>query len=121
MMRRLCSRLRSSAGQAAIEYVGVVVVLAAVVVGIAASPAGEEIREAIDRSVCRVLRDDQASCGEDPRRPRESRRRAANRDSDGDGLKDAFERERGTNPRRRDSDGDGRDDRRELLGGENPR
>jgi hypothetical protein len=41
-------------------------------------------------------------------------------DTDGDGLSDDAERERGTNPRETDSDGDGFDDGVEVLAGTNP-
>jgi hypothetical protein len=45
----------------------------------------------------------------------------ADRDSDSDGLNDAVEYWRGTNPNHVDSDGDGMSDYNELLAGRNPR
>jgi len=41
-------------------------------------------------------------------------------DTDGDGLSDAFEAERGTNPQNPDTDGDGQDDGHEVDCGSSP-
>jgi hypothetical protein len=133
-VKRLLGLLRAEGGQTAAEFLGVMLVVAAIVGVIAASDVDGQIADGVSDEVCRVLKDD-GDCGKDDSKSargpdqdgdglsdREERRRGTlpgKADSDSDGLFDHEEVERRTDPRESDSDGDGLSDGREVSSGPN--
>lgn len=112
---RAMARLRSSSGQTSAEYLGVVLVVAALIAGIVGAGVGATLTSAIEHAVCEVAG---TACGEEPG-PGQSE--AGRPDADGDGLTDAEERERETSPHSSDSDGDGVPDPDEVEQGSDPK
>ncbi len=56
----MVSRVRAQSGQSAVEYLGVMAVIAVVIAALAASSVGENLRAAITNTVCDILN---ADCG----------------------------------------------------------
>jgi hypothetical protein len=114
-VRRLLGLLGGEGGQTAAEFLGVILVVAAMVGVIAASDIGGQIADGVSDEVCRVLKDD-GDCART-----KAPERAEAPDADGDGLSDREERRRGTLPGRADSDSDGLFDKDEIERGTDPR
>lgn len=113
-------RLRSEHGQAAVEYGGILAVLAIVFVALFATPLGDDVSCAAQRAVAQVLDADAPACAGGGGGERRAATGDEEKDTDGDGVPDAQEREAGTDPAKADSDGDGLSDREELELGTNP-
>ncbi len=107
----MSGRLRAECGQTAAEFLGVILVVAAMIGVIAASDIDGQIADGVAAEVCRVLKDD-PDCGKPTPKAELERTRA--RDQDGDGLSDREERRRGTRPAKADSDSDGLFDGEEV-------
>jgi hypothetical protein len=106
-------------GQAAVEYLGVLLVVSVIIAMIASNGLGRDVGRATARQVCLIVNDASdcpVSGAERERRARVREQRAARRDSDRDRVPDRLERRHGTNPRRADSDGDGIGDAAEIRG-----
>ena len=105
-------RVRSQAGQTAAELLGILLVVAVVIGAIATSPVPGAIacgtRSAVD-----AIAGAEVACAK-------AGKAAATHDADGDGITDADERARGTDPEQADSDGDGVDDGDEVRAGTDP-
>ena len=87
--------MRSQRGQTAAEYMGVLLVVAA-------------ISAALDRAICQIAGDEH--CQAEPTKPPG----ATKADQDGDRIPDADERRIGSNPQNADTDGDGIPDGKEI-------
>jgi hypothetical protein len=98
--------VRQQRGQTAAEYLGVLLLVAAIVAALVASDIGAKVAGGIDNAVCTIA---QLGCdaGAATGTPTPG-------DSDGDGVSDAAERANGTDPTKLDSDGDG------LADGDDP-
>ena len=105
--------VRDERGQTAAEYVGILLVAALIIGAIAGSGVAAAVADGVNGAVCRIT---QKPCGDDTLREPA----VAGPDSDGDGLSDATERARGTDPNVADSDGDGSPDSQELRDGTDP-
>ena len=105
-------RVRAEAGQTAAELLGILLLVAIIIGAIATSPVPSAVacgtRGAID-----AIAGADVGCSE-------SGAPGATRDADRDGVSDADERARGTDPRRADSDGDGVSDGDEADAGTDP-
>ena len=112
--------LFSRRGQAAAEYLGVLLLTAMLIATIAATGLGQLLARETGRQIC-LLVNARADCPpsqeELERRAERKKRAAARRDSDGDGVPDGQERRSGTDPHARDSDRDGVFDATELRRG----
>ena len=106
--------VREERGQTAAEYVGILLIAALIIGAIAGSGVAGAVADGVNGAVCKIA---QRPCGDDTLRDPV----AAGPDSDGDGLGDATERDRGTDPNVADSDGDGSPDSQELRDGTDPR
>ena len=106
-------------GQAAVEYGGILAVIAIVFVALFATPLGDDISCTAQRAAAQILNADPPGCaGGGGGRPAQGG--DSDTDTDGDGVPDAAEREAGTDPAKADSDGDGLSDREELELNTNP-
>jgi Bacterial TSP3 repeat len=116
-------RLRSQTGQTAAEYLGVLLLVSVVIAGVAHNDIGHRIGCQMRAQVAKILGGDAPrSCGGQSRGPRATASAAsASRDSDKDGIPDAEEIRRGTDPYSSDSDHDGVSDKDEIEAGLNPR
>ncbi len=117
-------RLRSEIGQTAAEYLGVLLVVSVVIAGVAHNDIGHRIGCHMRAQVAKILGGDaHGGCGHATRGgPRATASAAsADRDSDRDGIPDAEEIRRGTDPYSSDSDHDGVSDKDEIAAGLNPR
>src|SRR4051794_27716810 len=93
-------RVRSTRGQTAAEYMGVLLVVAAIVAALFATQIPSKIGCALASSVARIAGpDDPGGCSED------GPATAGGRDTDGDGVPDSVEQSNGTDPKNPDSDG----------------
>ena len=119
----MCNRDRSSTlhdvrgnrGQAAAEYMGVLLVVAAIIAALFATQIPSKIGCALSSSVAQIAgADDPGTCGED------GTATAGGRDGDGDGVPDSVEQSNGTDPKNADSDGDGLSDGDEVKHGSDP-
>ena len=119
----MCNRDRSSTlhdvrgnrGQTAAEYMGVLLVVAAIIAALFATQIPSKIGCAVSSSVAQIAgSDDPGTCGED------GTATAGGRDSDGDGVPDSVEQSNGTDPKNADSDGDGLSDGDEVKHGSDP-
>ena len=103
--------LRGQRGQTAAEYMGILLLVAAIIAALfTLDPA--KLRHEVNAAVCQLIGGD---CHSLPR--------AASKlpgDADGDGISDADERRLGTDPASTDSDGDGIPDGREIELGTDP-
>ena len=107
-------------GQSAVEYAGLLALLALVLVALFSLDLPHKIRVAVSVAVCEVSgADDCPSLGGGDERART--RLARRLDPDGDGLSSREERRLGTSPRDSDSDGDGIPDGTEVRSKLNPR
>jgi hypothetical protein len=123
-VRGAMARLRSQLGQTAAEYVGVLLLVSVIIAGVASTAIGDRIACHLRTGVDHVFGGHATGCGgaggADDGSPRASAA-AAGKDSDGDGISDAEERRRGTDPALADSDHDGVSDKDEIEAGLNPR
>jgi hypothetical protein len=120
-------RLRGERGQTTAEYMGVIVLVAAVLAAVAASGIASVLTDAIDDAICKVAGDcggrggGGGSAGD---APAPGDRHAAERtdpdDPDGDGIASDEERRRGLDPNTFDSDRDTYGDAEERRFGTNP-
>ena len=116
---RSVRRAREEHGQAAVEYGGILAVIAIVFVALFATPLGDDISCTAERAVAQILDTDPPGCAGAGGEGRAATGDPA-ADADGDGVPDAAEREAGTDPAKADTDGDGLSDREELELGTNP-
>ncbi len=105
--------LRRERGQTTTEFMGMILVIAAMVGVIATSDIDGQIARNVSDQICRVLGDSCATKGDDSKV-------AKGRDGDRDGLSDREEKKRNTLPGRADTDGDGLIDGDEVRRGTNP-
>ena len=105
--------MRQERGQTAVEYMGVLLLVAVIVGAIATSGLGARIVDHVTGAICAVA---QQPCADDSLRDPPS----AGPDSDGDGISDARERANATDPNLADTDADGVPDSRELADGTDP-
>jgi Bacterial TSP3 repeat len=116
--------LRNERGQATAEYLGVIVLIAAILAAVAAGGIGSVLTDAIDDAICKVVGDCGGSGDGDGDEAAPGDRHAAERtdpnDPDGDGIPSDFERRRGLDPNTFDSDGDTYGDAEERRFGTNP-
>ena len=105
--------MREERGQTAAEYMGILLVVAAIIGALIASGLPGDIASAAQSAVCRIAGD---SCGASPAA-------VADRgpDADDDGVSDREEERAGTNPREADTDGDGSTDAEERQAGTDPK
>jgi hypothetical protein len=108
---RRCAR--EHRGQTAAEYMGVLLLVAAIFLALSQAGLAAKISCSIQGAVAQIAGGDH-DCGEAQAAP-------GARDADGDGVPDAVEQRNGTDPRNADSDGDGIDDQEEIDRGTNPR
>jgi hypothetical protein len=108
--------MRSQRGQTAAEYLGLLLLVAAIIGAIFTVGIGGTISGAVRSAVCQVMGAD--DCGT----PAHARPPGATKgDSDGDGIPNAEERRTGLNPESADTDGDGVADGKEVVAGTDPR
>jgi DNA/RNA non-specific endonuclease/Bacterial TSP3 repeat len=106
--------MREERGQTSAEYMGILLVVAAIVGALIASGLHREITAAARSAVCTIAGE---SC-EGARGPAALADRGP--DYDGDGVSDRNEQRAGTNPREADTDGDGSSDAEERAAGSDP-
>jgi hypothetical protein len=107
--------VRDSRGQTAAEYLGVLLVVVAIIGALFATQLPSRIGCAISTSVARIAGAEQpGACGKD------GTATAGGRDTDGDGVPDSVEQSNGTDPKNADSDGDGLTDGEEAKQGSDP-
>ncbi len=108
-------RVRAQAGQTAAELMGILLIVALVIGALATSSAPAQIscgmRQAVDKIAGGPVAECSDNTGGDP---------SGGPDADGDGVPDADERARGTDPQNADSDRDGVDDGEEARRGTDP-
>ena len=128
------ARFRSERGQTSPEYLGVIVLVAAIIVALVGAGIPQKVASGIDAAVCKVAGQcsgeggpgaptslgDQVtapsvSTGGSPTQG-ETAQTSDPDDPDGDGISTDEERERGTDPNLWDSDGDGKSDYDEIRG-----
>ncbi len=116
-------RLRSQTGQTAAEYLGILLLVSVLIAGVAHNDIGHRIGCQMRARVAKILGGDAPQgCGDHRGGPRATASAAsADRDSDKDGIPDAEEIRRGTDPYSSDSDHDGVSDKDEIEAGLNPR
>jgi hypothetical protein len=110
--------IRQQRGQTAAEYMGVLLLVAVLIAGIATTKPGRRIGDAVGTTICRIAGGDH--CG-----ARTRPATATRGDRDGDGIPDAGELALGTDPTEADGDGfdtpgDGLDDAQEIARGTDP-
>src|SRR5918997_3727757 len=103
--------LRGERGQAAVEYGGILAVLAIIFLALFATPLGDDISCTAQRAVAQVLGSDDPGCAGGGGGDRQAQAGDPDADTDGDGVPDADEMAAGTDPQSADSDGDGLGDR----------
>jgi Bacterial TSP3 repeat len=119
----MIGRLRAERGQTSAEYLGVILLIAAVLAAISATAVGDAIANGLDRAVCQVFDSDCGPLGEGRKVPTKPERTLDPRDPndlDRDGIGNLGERRLGTDPRMADSDRDGVLDGRERAAGTDP-
>jgi hypothetical protein len=104
--------LRGQRGQTAAEYMGMLLLVAAIIAAIVSLGLPGQIRHQINAAVCQIVGGDCDSA--------HATAKATPGDADGDGVSDADERRLGTDPASTDSDGDGIPDGREIELGTDP-
>lgn len=113
--------VRSNRGQTTVEYVGMILVVA-VIVGVMVSPASgiaDAMTGQVERAVCVMA--GEGDCAVAARAESDGGSPASKPgDLDGDGLSDASETARGSNPNAADVDGDGLTDAEEQARGSDP-
>ncbi len=112
--------LRGERGQAAVEYGGILAVLAVIFLALFATPLGDDISCTAKRAVAQVLGSDDPGCAGGGGGDRQAQAGDPDADTEGDGVPDADEIAAGTDPESADSDGDGLGDREELELNTNP-
>jgi hypothetical protein len=109
--------LRAQRGQTAVEYLGVLLLVGAIVGMIASTKLPDRMGRALAREICMIV-NDEADCpmtaAERDRRAEKRRLVNLRRDRDHDGVSDRQERRYGTDPRSSDTDGDGIPDATEI-------
>jgi hypothetical protein len=95
---------RAERGQTAVEYMGVLVVVAVIIAALVGSGLPRKLETMIRQQICAVAKGGEACTAAEVRR---AARRARKRDRDQDGLSNREERRLGTDPRKADTDGDG--------------
>jgi hypothetical protein len=106
--------MRSERGQTAAEYLGILLLVAAIIGAIATSGLAGTISGAVRTAACQITGAE--GCGTDARPPG-----ATKDDRDGDGIPNAEERRTGLDPDSADTDGDGVPDGKEVVAGTDPR
>jgi hypothetical protein len=104
--------LRGQRGQTAAEYMGILLLVAAMIAAIFTLDLPSKLRHEVNAAVCQIIGGD---CDSSPK--------AATKtpgDADDDGISDADERRLGTDPASTDSDRDGIPDGREIELGTDP-
>src|SRR4051794_5989693 len=110
--------MRSQRGQTAAEYLGILLLVAAIIGAIVTSGVGGTISGAVRTAVCQIVGADDCGTGTaTATRPPG----ATKDDTDGDGIPNAEERRTGLNPASADTDGDGVPDGKEVVAGTDPR
>ena len=94
--------MRKEAGQTAAEYVGVLLVVAAIIAAVATSQIGTQIGCQAKALVQKIAGLEAAACGDPAPAPKD-----LGPDSDDDGVPDSIERKLRTDPSNPDTDGDG--------------
>jgi hypothetical protein len=102
---------RGQRGQTAAEYMGVLLVVAAIITTLATSNPGKALARGVDSAICRITGQDGCATASAATTPG---------DRDGDGVSDKAESEAGTDPGSSDSDGDGVADGAERRLGTDP-
>src|SRR5918995_5841023 len=92
---RLVRRARGEQGQTAVEYGGILAVIAVVFVALFATPLGDDISCTAQRAVAQILGADSPGCAGGGGEGRAATGEPA-ADADGDGVPDADERAAGT-------------------------
>jgi hypothetical protein len=105
--------VRGERGQTSVEYLGVLLLVAAIVGAVVTLGVAGNVADRVRGLVCTIA---QQPCADDSLRDPPS----AGPDTDGDGLSDANERANGSNPAVADTDGDGAPDSREARDGSDP-
>src|SRR4051812_17953275 len=100
---------RGELGQTAVEYGGILAVLAIVFVALFATPLGDDVSCTAQRAVAQILGNDSPACAGGGGEGHAATGDPA-ADADGDGVPDAAEWEAGTDPAKADTDGDGLSD-----------
>src|SRR4051794_22788057 len=100
-------------GQTSAEYLGVLLLVAAIVVALLQSGAGDSIACGVRGAVAQIAGGEPACAGDAQAAP-------AARDTDGDGVADDVEARNGTDPKDADSDDDGVTDAEESRRGTDP-
>ena len=112
----MSTRLRSELGQTAAELVGMLLLVAVIIGGLATSSIPGTVACGVRSAVDTIAGGSGSECG-----AADSDAGAAESpDADGDGVSDADERERGTDPRSADTDRDGVNDGEEARRGSDP-
>ena len=106
--------MRDERGQTSAEYMGILLVVAAIVGALLASGLHREVAAAARSAVCTITGDSCEGAGGP------AALASSGPDSDGDGVSDRDEQRAGTNPRAADTDGDGSSDAEERAAGSNP-
>jgi pretoxin HINT domain-containing protein/thrombospondin type 3 repeat protein len=110
------SARRGTVGQASAELLGMLLIISTIVGALLTLGIGGTVASATKSAVCSIL---SGQCESAP--PAGDRASAgASGDDDGDGVSDADERERGTDPDTADTDGDGLPDGQERTLGTHP-
>ena len=106
--------MRDERGQTSAEYMGILLVVAAIVGALLASGLHREVAAAARSAICTITGDSCEGAGGP------AAVASSGPDSDGDGVSDRDEQRAGTNPRAADTDGDGSSDAEERAAGSNP-
>jgi hypothetical protein len=106
--------MRDQRGQTAAEYVGVLLVVAAIVAAVITGGVARSISGGIGSAICAIAGGE--DCGGPHGVPG-----ATKDDHDGDGIPNDEERRTGLDPESADSDGDGIPDGKEVVAGTDPR
>jgi hypothetical protein len=106
-------RLARETGQTAAEYLGVLLVAAAIITALFGTQISTRISCAVQAQVDKIAGAEHSGCGKDSGAQ-------GGRDTDQDGVPDSVEQSQGTDPENADSDGDGLPDGDEAKHGSDP-
>jgi hypothetical protein len=106
---------RETRGQTAAEYLGVMLLVAAIIVALVRIDVPGKISCALQSGIEKIS-GGEADCGD----PQAATNPTGGPDTDGDGVPDSVEQTNGTDPKNADSDGDGVNDADEAKRGSNP-
>jgi hypothetical protein len=105
--------IRSQRGQTAAEFVGVLLLVAAIAAALLSSGVAKNVANGVETAICRIA-------GHDDCTTKTALPNATAGDQDGDGINDADERRAGLDPDSADTDGDGLSDGEESAIGTDP-